>query len=1005
MVCASVGALGVRGPGVAAFRFEDLLNAGPRGFMSGITDLDIHMQGGTPILYAMAGDIGVSCFALTGGGAQYLDRNGVSGPAQAGVAGQIAQLDLAGGPAMAVLGLQTGALQYFDLAANGAMTRSGQITAPGGLPGAVVALEQVTLGGVAHAYVSHFGQDGLTLYRLGADGTLTERAHFAGTGAAQAADLVAIEEVTAGGHRFLVTASALEDSVTVHAVAEGGGLTRIGSLGADEGLGLDTPGAVVPVTLAGQSYLVVAGRSSGSLSVMRLDAGGGLTATDHVIDSLETRFSGIAALEQVTVNGQVFLVGGGRDDGLSLFTLLRGGRLLHLARIADDAAMSLSDISAIALRAEGGVLHVYASGEDEAGITHLSVDLGTLSAPITGGSGGSALSGTAGGDLIDGGGGNDRIRGLGGDDILIDGTGRDTLDGGAGADIFVLTRDGETDVIEGFEIGVDRLDLSQLGYLRNLGQVTITATQDGARLIFAGEELRLISHDFRPLSAADFSLADVTTLDHLPVGSVTQPALYPNPGPALPLYVPVPVMRPTEGADLLTGTDGNDSIDALGGNDTLRGGDGHDLLQGGGGEDRLDGGSHNDRLFGGAGHDILQGGAGFDTLDGGWHNDLLDGGSGNDTLRGGAHEDRANGGAGHDALWGEAGHDTLNGDDGDDTLDGGWHNDWLYGGEGADLIRGDGGVDRLFGHGGDDTLEGGDGDDIVYAGLGGDVLRGGPNEDRLDGGGGNDALWGDGGHDTLIGSDGADTLSGGWHNDWLYGGADGDLIRGDGGVDRLFGEAGDDVLEGGDGCDIAYAGPGADTLRGGPNEDLLDGGPDGDLLQGEGGHDTLIGSTGDDTLEGGWHNDWLYGGSGNDVVRGDGGVDRMFGHDGNDLLDGGHGADILYAGAGNDIVRGGTGDDRIDGGAGDDWLSGGLNNDTFVFANGFGDDTITDFGVYSALERIDLSAVSAIRDYGDLRANHMVQRGADVLIDDGAGNTITVLNTPLAAMDPGDFLF
>lgn len=83
------------------------------------------------------------------------------------------------------------------------------------------------------------------------------------------------------------------------------------------------------------------------------------------------------------------------------------------------------------------------------------------------------LSGNGGNDTLLGRGGNDRLFGGDGDDLLIGGDGTDRFTGGAGADIFlaeinatkVASKDGPVslDLILDFEVGVDKIDVSDLG--------------------------------------------------------------------------------------------------------------------------------------------------------------------------------------------------------------------------------------------------------------------------------------------------------------------------------------------------------------------------------------------------------------------------------------------------------------------------------------------------------------------------------------------------------------
>ncbi|WP_420800942.1 putative Ig domain-containing protein [Pseudomonas cavernicola] len=95
---------------------------------------------------------------------------------------------------------------------------------------------------------------------------------------------------------------------------------------------------------------------------------------------------------------------------------------------------------------------------------------------LTGTSGNDTLVGTPGDEVLLGGAGNDSLSAGAGNDHLEGGAGRDTLTGGAGIDVFRFTDQLDSyrnyasgglnlgDSISDFEIGVDKIDLSGLGY-------------------------------------------------------------------------------------------------------------------------------------------------------------------------------------------------------------------------------------------------------------------------------------------------------------------------------------------------------------------------------------------------------------------------------------------------------------------------------------------------------------------------------------------------------------
>jgi len=948
---------------------------------------------------------------------------------------------LNGGPVLFGTGLREALGHGIRLGAEGDFRDGAQLLGPGALPGDVIRLGQFQTPQGSFLYSARDGQTAFDIWRLAGDGSISHVTRAAlplGSGV-QGTEIDDMLVARLGDRSFIVSASATGNYVAVQMVHADGTVGTAQMIWSYRGLGMDQPSHLGTVTVNGVTWLVVASAQSSSLTTMRLTYGGELLPVDHVIDELTTRFAGATALETLTLDGRGYVFVGGGDDGISVFTLLPDGRLMHLTTLVDTDDRALADVSAISAVAIDGRIALFVSSRTENGITQFVFEPGGTGLTRVVGAG--RQSGTEGGDMMQASAETTSMDGGAGDDILIAGSNPVQMTGGAGADVFVPMEVNGRITITDFEPGVDRLDLSFLGMVRSTAQLVFSPQSYGIKIFYGNSVIWIMTRDNTMLQASAFDNSLFPVAHYAPpdmrtvvVGTARNDTLSAGRnGSTVHGHAGDDLLLGGPGNDILHGALGSDTLQGGSGNDTLYGGQGNDRLMGGPGDDRLFGGLGNDTLFGGlgndtlrgeAGHDVLRGEGGNDTLIdllgqntlwGGDGNDFLQTGPGNDQLYGEAGNDTLIGGAGFDYLFGGPGNDSLLGGPGNDTLIGGIGNDYLFGGIGNDSLDGGAGDDTLFGAEGHDLLLGREGNDALHGGQGHDTLYGHPGNDLLHGNEGHDLLFGGIGNDTLYGGPGNDTLHGEPGDDMLVGGPGHDNLFGGAGNDTLYGGDGHDLLEGGEGDDVLYGEAGNNTLRGGAGNDSLLGQAGSDWLQGDEGNDTLYGFRGSDTLEGGLGDDLLNGGEGDDLLYGGAGHDTLIGERGNDSLFGEAGDDRLGGGDGHDRLDGGEGDDTLEGGRGADTLIGGAGADVFVFSGldnlDGSTDVILDFT--PGEDRIDLSGLNltfiggdAFSGAGQVRADWSTPDAHRLLVDlDGDGRAeLTIELGALAQLDASDLL-
>lgn len=857
--------------------------------IAGVTDMLVRLVDGVVQVFTTtrAGG-GLLALELTdaGVGLVLVDQQGIAAGSLLSVPAKLSLVTMNGQERLVWTGGWQAQLGGWGVTGGGEL--GGSFALSRGPSGVMTAQAFIEQGGSTRAILAPKGGDRLEVWQVGDRDrmVLLASADLSGFGD-QTVDVTAVTTLRLGGQDYVLSLSTAEEALRIWDFGPGGTLTPVSQIGAGAGLGIAAPSALELVRMAGQTFALVAGAGSSSLSVVRIGADGQMTLADHVIDTLDTRFQRVQAIATVELGGQVFVFAGGADDGVQAFQMLPDGRLVLAGQITRRAGLALDNITAIEAVVVDGRIELVV-GCEGAGLIRLTYRPGPVASPQIGGAGEDALTGDVRADMLAGGSGDDTLSGGAGDDILVDGAGADVLIGGPGADLFVLSGDAGPDSIRDFTPGEDRIDLSDWGRVYSISVVQKAGQDDWVVLRWGDETLHIHAAAGQSLRPADFTSSDLFGLWHL----------------TTPVVIAGRRITGTVGADTLIGSGGADTLVASEGADLLVGGSGTDtvdyaeMTQGVtanlsltmtsvAGTDRFEsveallGSAFDDRLAGDSFANLLHGRAGDDHLWGHGGNDRLAGGAGNDILLGGAGMDRLNGGEGNDcASWsgsasavsidltlavqrgGEAEGDRL------ESIEG------LIGSRYRDTLIGDDGANQLSGGGGGDLLDGGRGNDAVLGGGGADTLDGGKGNSTLDGGAGNDRL--------VIGR-GNDLLIGGAGSDWVV-------------VTEKW------ALR----LDLANAAP-QDTL--GYGLDQLSG------------IENLCGGQGADTLLGDAVANRLIGGAGDDSLCGRGGADRLWGDAGNDTLLGGAGRDRLFAGTGQNLLSGGFGADRFHFGGGRDRIT------------------------------------------------------------------------------------
>jgi len=250
---------------------------------------------------------------------------------------------------LAVAASADSGVQVFEIAADGMLSVAGSADDADNVAHLMVQATSVTsieAGGSTYMVVSGFNENGLTIFEVGSNGTLTlaDTVTDAENAMHELFQAIDVSSAIIGGNPYVFAAGRGDDGISVFSVANNGELTQVFSIddASSFALRLRDVETVRPFELDGQTFLVANGQES-ALTIFHVDDNGQLSTVETIGDggpANELLYGQDSAF--VEQAGKPFLIGNGfLDDGFTVFEL-GGNDDTLIGAATDDVLLGLA---------------------------------------------------------------------------------------------------------------------------------------------------------------------------------------------------------------------------------------------------------------------------------------------------------------------------------------------------------------------------------------------------------------------------------------------------------------------------------------------------------------------------------------------------------------------------------------------------------------------------------------------------------------------------------------
>ncbi|HWU13825.1 MAG TPA: Ig-like domain-containing protein, partial [Caulobacter sp.] len=344
--------------------------------VSAITSADV---GGTTYVFVAGGlDNGISVFSLGLNGTLTNTANVTDSGALnlTGVSG-LTTIMSDGNTYLVAAGATDNGLSVFRVNVGGTLTPVYDVADAGGLNlGGVSRVTSATVSGAAYVFAAGTNDDGISVFRVQGDGSLTSVSNLADNGTFELDGVKGLATAVIGGSTYLFAAGGVDDGLSVFSVAANGSLTNTANVTDNGTFRLDGASDVATAVVGGTTYVFVTGANDNGVSVFSVNASGQLTNTANVGDSASLRLAGATGLSVNTFGTTTYLTVGGTESGVSLFRVNAGGTLTAMDNIDDGGSRELASgggTTAVHSATVGGTNYVIAGGSVDDGVSTLGL--------------------------------------------------------------------------------------------------------------------------------------------------------------------------------------------------------------------------------------------------------------------------------------------------------------------------------------------------------------------------------------------------------------------------------------------------------------------------------------------------------------------------------------------------------------------------------------------------------------------------------------------------------